>query len=211
MRRPILPLNPFAYPTVLHVRRHGPEGYIDYTSYKPWLRDEFAFRCAYCLFRERWFPDGHAAFGVDHVIPRTQAPNLICTYTNMVYACRQCNSEKADSIVANPCQIAYGQHVRVRENGEVETLSSEGEAIVDILKLNASLYVEFRRDMMILLRACAESDNPHLHNRLSSLMRYPTDLPDLTLLRPPGGNTLPEGAEECHYRRRVAGTLPELY
>ncbi len=35
----------FVYPTLPHVRRHGPRGYADYPSYRPWLRDEFAFRC----------------------------------------------------------------------------------------------------------------------------------------------------------------------
>ena len=28
-----------------HVRCHAPKGYQDYRSYKPWLRDEFPFRC----------------------------------------------------------------------------------------------------------------------------------------------------------------------
>jgi hypothetical protein len=55
----------FRYPMSAHERRHGPRGYQDYRSYKPWLRDEFEFRCVYCLCRERWFPDGDANFSVD--------------------------------------------------------------------------------------------------------------------------------------------------
>jgi hypothetical protein len=46
----------FQYPRQAHVRRHGPLGYVNYQSYKPWLRDEFEFRCVYCLWRERWRP-----------------------------------------------------------------------------------------------------------------------------------------------------------
>jgi hypothetical protein len=211
MRQPISPLNVFDYPLIPPIRRHGPEGYRDYTAYKPWLRDEFAFRCAYCLFRERWFPDGHASFGVDHILPQTQSPSLICEYTNLVYACRHCNSEKGEQVVANPYQVAYGQHLRVEENGQVEMLSREGLAIVQILKLNAPLYVEFRRDILALLHACTESDNPHLRTQQSSLMRYPTDLPDLRALRPPGGNTLPDGIDTSYYRLRLRGNLPDLY
>lgn len=45
---------PFIYPAVPHVRRHGPMGYADVTSFRPWLRDEFSFRCVYCLLREQW-------------------------------------------------------------------------------------------------------------------------------------------------------------
>ncbi len=43
---------PFRYPDGPHQRRHGPRGYASYESYRPWLRDEFAFRCVYCLTRE---------------------------------------------------------------------------------------------------------------------------------------------------------------
>jgi hypothetical protein len=41
---------------------------------KPWLRDDFSFRCVSCLCRETWFPDGEAYFGCDHVRPRSRAP-----------------------------------------------------------------------------------------------------------------------------------------
>jgi hypothetical protein len=50
----------FDYPSLPHARRHGPQGYADYKHYKPWLRDEFSFRCVYCLCRETWLPDGAA-------------------------------------------------------------------------------------------------------------------------------------------------------
>ena len=45
---------PFEYPSEPHQRRHGPKGYADAASYSPWLRDEFSFRCVYCLKRETW-------------------------------------------------------------------------------------------------------------------------------------------------------------
>ncbi len=41
--------DPFSYPAGAHVRRHGPQGYAEYANYRPWLRDEFTFRCAYWL------------------------------------------------------------------------------------------------------------------------------------------------------------------
>lgn len=49
---------PFVYLSDRHFRRHGPRGYADLRHFKPWLRDEFQFRCVYCLIRERWHPDG---------------------------------------------------------------------------------------------------------------------------------------------------------
>ena len=59
----------FAYPETAHECRHGPRGYLDDGHYKPWLRDEFAFRCVYCRCREVWFPDGDRNFSVEHVQP----------------------------------------------------------------------------------------------------------------------------------------------
>ena len=50
-------MTPFTYPSAPIVRRHDPIGYLDYDSFRPWLRDEFRFRCVYCLRRERWEPD----------------------------------------------------------------------------------------------------------------------------------------------------------
>ncbi|MCL4201337.1 MAG: hypothetical protein KJ000_02500 [Pirellulaceae bacterium] len=45
----------FAYASTEQQRRHGPRGYTSYRAYKPWLRDEFAFRCVYCLLRISWW------------------------------------------------------------------------------------------------------------------------------------------------------------
>jgi hypothetical protein len=72
----------FAYASTEHQRRHGPRGYTNYRAYKPWLRDEFTFRCVYCLSRERWYPNGHEGFAVDHLIPRSAAPDEACPFAN---------------------------------------------------------------------------------------------------------------------------------
>lgn len=198
---------PFAYPMVPHVRRHGPQGYTDYASYKPWLRDEFEFRCVYCLFRERWFPDGHESFSVDHLIPQILSPERVSDYTNLAYTCHRCNSAKGFSQVMDPCQMAYGEHLYVRENGEVEAFSQEGADTLRNLKLNAP----YRQYILALVRAFRTSNDLQLLTLYSSTMRYPTDLPDLSVLRPPGGNTQPEGLLTSYHRRAASGDLPALY
>jgi 5-methylcytosine-specific restriction endonuclease McrA len=102
----------FRYPRRRHVRRHGPRGYRNYRSYKPWLRDEFDFRCVYCLWRERWCADGDHAFSVDHLLPRTTHPERLCDYDNLVYACCQCNALKQDApTVINPGVEPLGQYL----------------------------------------------------------------------------------------------------
>ena len=69
----------FAYPERPHIRKHGPSGYEDYRSYKDWLRDEFTFRCVYCLERERWYPSGQDAFAVEHVTAAIARETLLDT------------------------------------------------------------------------------------------------------------------------------------
>jgi hypothetical protein len=65
------PPDPLAYPNAPHVRKHGPKGYNPYKSYDQWLRDEFTFRCVYCLEREIWYPNRGAAFAVEHVLSKS--------------------------------------------------------------------------------------------------------------------------------------------
>ena len=110
--------DPFAYPLISHPPAHAPAGYADHTSYKPWLRDDFSFRCAYCLTRERWNPSGHDGFGVDHVVAQSTAPLLTATYPNLAYACNTCNSSKgATPLPWSPFDQAVGLHVAVRQDG----------------------------------------------------------------------------------------------
>jgi hypothetical protein len=43
------------------------------------------------------------------------------------------------------------------------------------------------------------------------LMTFPDDLPDLATLRPPDGNSRPDGIEQSYLVRRRGATLPETY
>ena len=54
----------------------------------------------------------------------------------------------------------------------------------------------------------AERHDPPLYRRL---MGFPDDLPDLKRLRPPGGNTRPEGVQASFHAQRQDGTLPTTY
>jgi len=112
-------MKPFAYSGTPHVRRHGPKGYSEHESYRPWLRDEFAFRCVYCLARERWHK-GEYGFQVDHIIPQSEAPARALDYDNLAYVCQTCNEMKSDAAkVPNPCEVGYGGCLEVREDGTV--------------------------------------------------------------------------------------------
>ena len=197
----------FVYPEVPHSRRHGPKGYADHYRYHPWLRDEFSFRCVYCLSRERW-GKGHYGFHVDHLIPQAKDPSRILDYDNLLYACSTCNSLKRDAEgISDPCQTAYGDSLTVGDDGKIHARDERGKILIKILRLDNDENTEFRHLMLEIIRL-AKLHDKELYARL---MGFPGDLPDLASRRPPGGNSEPEGVEHSFLARRQRGELEEMY
>lgn len=202
----------FQYPMLVHVRRHGPLGYLNYQSYKPWLRDEFQFRCVYCLWRERWHSVGEDAFSVEHLQARAEAPNRICDYDNLVYACCRCNSVKSDARgVLNPCAQAYGQHLVIHPDGTIQGLTAEGRELIEICQLARPRITQARQRLLNLFRILQESQDARAAALLQHDFSFPSNLPMLSPYRPPGGNSRAGGiAQSCHERAR-RGELPVVY
>jgi hypothetical protein len=202
----------FHYPTDARERRHGPGGYEDYGSYKPWLRDEFEFRCVYCLCRERWFPDGDDSFSVDHVIPQREATELACDYDNLVYACCQCNSAKQDAVgVADPCREPYGTHLEVVTDGTIRGLSPIGDFLIQACRLDRPKLTEFRRGVLGLFRDLKDREGQHAAELRRRFSAFPSNLPNLSNLRPPAGNSRARGLTSSHFAQRQRGELRETY
>jgi hypothetical protein len=197
---------PFAYPTLPHVRRHGPRGYADYPSFRPWLRDEFTFRCAYCLRREQWGLV-RGTFAVDHFLPVAVRPDLATEYDNLVYACAACNTAKSDHELPNPAEVFLRDDVRVAEDGTIEGDTPEARRLIRVLGLDDPEYTEFRL-LWIGIIVLASQHDRELFVRL---MSFPADLPDLGALKPPDGNTRPNGVTASYFEQRSRGELPETY
>jgi hypothetical protein len=197
---------PFDYPAAPIVRSHGPRGYEQSESYRPWLRDEFAFRCVYCLCREQW---GRVTgeFNLDHFVPQKIRPRHATTYDNLVYACARCNRTKSAQRVPDPLATLTLQSVRVHPDGSLEGCSSDAKSLILKLDLNGSRMVSWRLLWMRIVELAAANDEP-LYQRI---MGYPNDLPDLARLRPPGGNARPPGVSQSHFARAARGELPATY
>jgi hypothetical protein len=198
--------DPFAYPPAAHARRHGPRGYADPESYRPWLRDEFTFRCVYCLLREQWCRVG-GTFDVEHFKPTATHPERSTDYDNLQYACTTCNAAKGKQEVPDPGATLLADPVLVHPNGAIEGLTPAARRTIRVLGLDSPAAREFRL-MWTGIVAWAERHDPAL---LARLMGDPDDLPDLSRLRPPRGNTRPEGVRQSSHARRAAGQLPDTY
>lgn len=200
-------MKPYDYPQSPHQRRHGPTGYRNYAEFKPWLRDEFTFRCVYCLNRERW-ARGRNTFVVDHLLPKVRHPDLELEYTNLLYVCSTCNSVKgAVDGFPDPCAVAFGQSMRVNADGSIEALNGAGAEVIEILRLNNEENVAWRQ----LVLEIVTLEEERCPNGRTRFLAYPDDLPDLALLKPPTGNNIPGGVEQSFFARKKQGELPEAY
>lgn len=196
----------FEYPTQPHIRRHGPDGYQDYESYRDWLRDEFTFRCVYCLHREQWY-GRETTFNIEHFTPVVLNPQRRLEYANLLYACATCNNAKRGILgVPDPCSVAFADCVSIREDGQIETLNEAGESLVKKLRLNSMKNVEYRSRWMRVL-ATLQLHNPALYREY---MAFPDELPDLRTKRVPL-NSRPESAGNCYCALKERGELPPLY
>ena len=204
-------LEVFAPLDAVHVRRHGPRGYVDDEHYKPWLRDEFTYRCLYCGCREVWFPDGDRSFNVEHLRPTSLAPEGLTDYDTLVYACCQCNAARGAILLPLDPTAGMRQHLEVSADGTIRGLTPAGADFIRICRLDRPNLVAFRRLILDVLRLLGRKRDREAAELRRRYLGYPANLPDLSALKPPGGNSCPEGIERSAFARRERGDLPEVY
>lgn len=199
-------MSPFEYPSRPHQRRHGPIGYADLASFREWLRDEFAFRCVYCLVREQW---GRVTgeFDIDQFSSEAVRPRRLSEYDNLVYSCARCNAIKSSQVVPNPLSALTSGKLRIQPDGIIESDSTDTARLIRKLDLNAPQMVAWRLVWARIIELARDHD-ASLYLRL---MGFPDDLPNLARLRPPGGNARPQGIEKSWFAQSQRGTLPVIY
>lgn len=196
---------PFAYPSKPHARRHGPQGYSKYGQYRNWLRDEFSFRCIYCLRRETWFAMSRD-HEIDHFLPKSDRPDVERDYDNLVFACRQCNGTKAAKYLPAPETVAYGDCLRVDDQGKIHAKNKTGELIIEVMRLDGADYTRLRRDIIAMVQESSPGSRA-----LQRLLGYPEDLPDLSKESEPKPNRRKSGIHNSHFEQRRRGELPDYY
>jgi hypothetical protein len=66
----------------------------EYGRYRRYLRVDFFYRCAYCTINEA--EAAAIRFTIDHYEPQTAREDLIAVYSNLMYACDECNTRKGN-------------------------------------------------------------------------------------------------------------------
>lgn len=145
------------------VRRAEAPQYSDYRRYKPLLRMDFRYLCAYCEVSEG-YKRGHGAFGVDHYRPKKHFPHLDCEYSNLYYCCNECNWHKGASwpneiqlgrgyYFPDPCAAdPYVDDLLEDRDGVLAARTAAGEYAIEMIRLNREPLLRFRRRRI----ACAE-------------------------------------------------------
>jgi hypothetical protein len=102
-------------------RRHEPkEG--AYSSFRPCLRWEFGFSCAFCLLHQtdlmRAEVDGWGLMEIEHFEPQSQTPSRRNDYKICFLICTRCNKQRGASlnqdesgnVLLDPCSVAWAEH-----------------------------------------------------------------------------------------------------
>jgi hypothetical protein len=187
---------PFAYPKAPLTRRHGPVYEKHWEPYRDWLRDEFGFRCVYCLRRERWI-GRFANFDIDHIISR-ESGGAALNYGNLAYACHRCNLAKGKKQVPHPDKIAYGGCVKLDDEGNIRGLDREGRLLVRSVRLDEPEINRLRKDELQYLRNLFRHEPEKFRERMSD----PDDLPDLRS-RKPDTNSNPDSWKTSAHARKA--------
>jgi hypothetical protein len=91
-------------------------------------------------------------------------------------------------------------------DGHVDALTSDGEKLKQVLRLDSEKNVRDRYRWIRALEVLRTGD-PGLYREY---MAFPEDLPDLRTKRVPE-NTRPDGVVNCYFLLRERGELPRTY
>ena len=143
---------------------------------------------------------------IDHFLAVSQRPELKADYDNLL-VCPSCNVLKGSRALPDPCQVLTFDTVRVDEDGTIRAQDREARRLIRILGLDERSATEFRL-LWNGIATLARRFDPRLWRKV---MAFPEVLPDLRPLKPPGGNTRPEGVGQSWHAKRERGDLPESY
>ena len=137
------------------VRYEEPPHYSDYRLYKPHLRRDFHYQCAYCTVHEAEF-GGHYNFQIDHFRPQSLFPQLRTEYSNLYYACSICNTYKSNKWPTeeqrqqgyrflDPCIDDYAAHFEELPDWTLRVLTKPAKYTLVHCRLNRLQLVGLRQ------------------------------------------------------------------
>jgi len=143
------------------IRRESPPVFANYRDYRPFLRRDFHYVCAYCE-RTELALGGEEFFEIDHFRPFKKFPAQQTHYPNLYYACGKCNRYKGsvwpteDRVTAgfrfaDPClEDMYSRHFDETQDGALRPRTTVGEYTCAHIRLNRSALVAWRQERRLV-------------------------------------------------------------
>jgi hypothetical protein len=156
--------------------------------------------------REQW-GKVTGEFDIEHFLPQVNHPEKVLDYDNLLFSCRTCNLLKGARELPDPFLTLTTEQLRVQPNGTIEGITKEAKRIIRVLGLDSDSYNRWRQVWIRNVELALEHDRA----QFVRLMGFPEDLPDLAALRPPKGNSRPDGVDRSWLTRRDRGDLPRTY
>ncbi len=131
--------------------------YANYTSFKPYIREDFNKRCGYCDDLDIYH-GGARGYQIDHFKPHSIA-RFTCLkedYSNLVYSCPFCNRAKSnkwkdiDGFI-DPCDGEYDHHLERDCKGKIFAKSIIGFYIF----VNLNLFLK-RHELLWMIEKLEE-------------------------------------------------------
>lgn len=168
------------------LRRHQPAEAGRFRDFRPCLRWEFGFSCAFCLLHEvdlsEHGTEGWGLMWIEHRAPRSRAPESVHEYENCFYSCRFCNEARGVRPVIdskgrrllNPCEVAWRELFELDED-EIRVVGNDPNAAYtqEAYDLNDRRKVRMRRKRRLVLgeRLDLYTQTAALHDRLMQRAR----------------------------------------
>jgi uncharacterized protein (TIGR02646 family) len=104
------------------------------------LREETHRKCAYCESRMEHVAPPH----VEHILPKSKRPELVCDWNNLTAACPTCNTKKGDYYstecpIVNPYVDDPSDHLQWAGPWLFHVTEDRGRLTVSRLKLNREM------------------------------------------------------------------------
>ena len=164
-------------------RNHRPaprDGKRGYRGYRPCLRWEFGFSCAFCLGHEADFvvhgTEGAGVTQIEHFQPISHAPEGRNDYGNCFYICRFCNIARGNKPVKteagvrllNPCVEIWSEHFVIAQDRLQPQKSEDANYTHTIYDLDDPRKVTMRRHRRNTIEECLKivEKGPDLRDRL---------------------------------------------
>jgi hypothetical protein len=148
-------------------RRPNPPTRRNYQAYKPFLREDFEYRCVYCDVHENEL-GGPRIYTVEHFKPKSIFTELETTYTNLLYGCAICNTYKGNDWPSNdpladgkgyidPCDHDYADHIALSPESKFEGQTDVGRYMIKRMHLNRPQLITVRKDRLKWETLCKET------------------------------------------------------